>query len=149
MSVMRTARNAGKLDHFFQPDTNGSGSGSWHEISSLPLTDPKVSSIESSIRDLDQWEFEWVAAHQDRAAAEYVTYGDLSDEYRPYASEPDEDGSWEDDWDTEFLIHCCGEDRPLRKRGFRVEVTPSAGNDFVSVRDYVSSKSNLNRSTLL
>ncbi|KJZ73025.1 hypothetical protein HIM_07597 [Hirsutella minnesotensis 3608] len=141
MSVMRIARNSAEVDPFFQPDTSGSGSGTWHEISSLPITNRKVSSIQASIRDIDQWEFDWVEAHQEHATAEYVTYGDLSDEDRPFASEPDEDGNWEADSDTEFLIRCCGEDRPLRKTGFTLEVTPSTGNDFISIRDYLSGKS--------
>lgn len=146
ISVMRTARSVGELDPFFRPDTSGSGSGSgtWHEISSLPLTDPKVSSVEASLRDLDQWESDWLAWHRDHTTpefnAEYVTYGDLSDEDRPYANEPDEDGSWEEDSDTEFLIRCCGDDRPLRKRGLKIKVTPSTGNKFVTVHDYVSGK---------
>ncbi|KAL6822866.1 hypothetical protein J3E69DRAFT_382000 [Trichoderma sp. SZMC 28015] len=141
ISVMRTARSVGEFDPFFTPDTNGSGSGTWHEISSLPLTDPKVSSAEASLRDLDQWESDWLAWHRDHTApefnVEYTTYGDLSDEDRPYANEPKEDGGWEEDSDTEFLIRCCGDDRPLRKRGLKIKVTPSAGNNFVTVHDYV------------
>lgn len=58
---------------------------------------------------------------------EYITYGDLSDEDRPYANEPVENGSWEEDSSTEFLIRCCENDRPLRKRGLKIKVTPSAG----------------------
>ncbi|KAK3934510.1 hypothetical protein QBC46DRAFT_368162 [Diplogelasinospora grovesii] len=131
------------LEPYFQPDTGGSGSGTWHEISQLPLTEPKVSSVEASVYDLDQWEFDWMAWHRDHAGAEfdpeYVTYGDLSDEDRPYANDPKEDGSWEEDSEKEFLVKCCGEDRPLRKRGVKLVVTPSAGsNPFVTVQDYVS-----------
>ncbi|TFB05930.1 hypothetical protein CCMA1212_001368 [Trichoderma ghanense] len=143
ISVMKTARSVDELGPLFRPDTNGSGSdGTWHEISSLPVTDPKVSSVEASVRDLDQWESDWLAWHRDHTAPEfkpeYVTYGDLSDEDRPYADEPKEDGSWEEDSDTEFLMRCCGDDRPLRKKGRKIRVTPSVGNDFVTVRDYVS-----------
>ncbi|KAM6484615.1 hypothetical protein HDV62DRAFT_404403 [Trichoderma sp. SZMC 28011] len=142
ISVMRTARSVDELDSLLRPDTSGSGSGIWHEISSLSLTDPKVSSVEASLRDLDQWESDWLAWHKDHTApefnAEYITYGDLSDEDRPYANEPNEDGNWEEDSDTEFLIRCCGDDRPLRKRGLKIKVTPSAGNSFVTVHDYVS-----------
>ncbi|ODA82689.1 hypothetical protein RJ55_01197 [Drechmeria coniospora] len=132
ISVMKSRR--GGLDErepFCQPD------GTWHDIASLPLTEPKVSSIEASIRDLDQWESDWVAWHENHETAEFVTYGDLDDEDRPYASEQNEDGSWEDDSDTEFLIRCCGQDRPLRTRGQKLQVTPSAGKDFVSIHDYV------------
>lgn len=51
---MRTSRSVGELDPFLRLDTSSSGSGAWHEISSLPLTDPKVSSFEA-LRNLDQW----------------------------------------------------------------------------------------------
>lgn len=141
ISVMKSRR--GGLDErepFCRPD------GTWHEIASLPVTEPKVSSIEVSIRDLDQWESDWVAwheNHENHEAAEYVTYGDLDDEDRPYAYEQHEDGSWEDDSDTEFLIRCCGQDRPLRTRGQRLQVTPSAGKDFVSIHDYVCGMSSI------
>ncbi|KAH0499711.1 hypothetical protein TgHK011_006886 [Trichoderma gracile] len=143
MSVMKTVRSVGELDPFFSPDASGgTGSGTWHEVSSLPVTEPKVSSVEASVRDLDQWESDWLAWHRDHSApefhAEYIAYRDLRDEDRPYADEPKEDGSWEKDSDTEFLIRCCGDDRPLRKRGLKIKVIPSAGNDFVTVRDYVS-----------
>lgn len=145
ISVMKTSRSVGELNPFFRLDTSGSGSGTWHEISSLPLTDPKVSSVEASLRDLDRWESDWLAWHGGHTAsefnAEYIAYGDLSDEDRPYANEPNEDGNWEEDSDTEFLIRCCESDRPLRKRGLKVKVTPSAGNNFVTVHDYVSGKS--------
>lgn len=54
------------------------------------------------------------------------TYGDLSDEDRPYADEAKEDGSWEE--------------RPLGKRGVKLVVTPSVGNEYITVLDYVSGK---------
>ncbi|OIW23548.1 hypothetical protein CONLIGDRAFT_719174 [Coniochaeta ligniaria NRRL 30616] len=142
ISVMKTPRSPHDLEPFFQPDTGGSGTGTWHEIAHLPLTEPKVASIEASVSDLDQWEDDWFEWHRDHAAPEFdqefVTYGDLSDEDRPWAEDGDEDGNWEADSDTEFLIRCCGEDRPLRKSGLKLVVTPSAGNDFVTVHDYVS-----------
>ena len=145
ISVMRTSRYDGQLDPFYQHGQGDSSSGTWHEIASLPLTEPKVSSIEATLRDLDQWESDWVAWHGEHSAPEfnpeYVMYGDLSDEDRPYGNEPNEDGSWEVDSDTEFLVRCCGQDRPLRKRGLKIEVTSSTGNSFVTVRDYVSGKS--------
>ncbi|KAL7966030.1 hypothetical protein HDV63DRAFT_408036 [Trichoderma sp. SZMC 28014] len=135
ISVMRTPRSVDELDPLFRPDTGGSGSGVWHEISSLLLTVPKVTSAEASIRDLDQW----IHTASD-FNAEYITYGDLSDEDRPYENEPNEDSSWEEDSDTEFLIRCCENDRPLRNRGLKIKITSSAGNNFVTVRDYVSGR---------
>jgi hypothetical protein len=71
---------------------------------------------------------------------EYVTYGDLNNDERPFAQEPErQDGtwSWDEPSDTEILVRCCGEDRPLGKRGLTLDVRPSPGNDFVTVKDYV------------
>ncbi|KAI1850159.1 hypothetical protein JX266_004538 [Neoarthrinium moseri] len=142
ISVMRTVHSANELKPFFQPAAEDMASGTWHEIAHLPLTEPKVSSIDASIHDFHQWEVDWVRRHSEHTGLEcnpeWVTYGDLNDEDRPYANEPKEDGSWEEDSDTEFLLRCCGEDRPMRKRELKLTVTPSAGNDFVTVHDYVS-----------
>lgn len=144
LSVMKTPRSADDLEPYFQQTLEG---GIWHEVAQQPLTKPKVSSVEASVYDLEQWEFDWVAWHGhhegEPANPEYVTYGDLSDEDRPYAKEPKEDGSWEEDSDTEFLVRCCEQDRPLRKRGQKLVVTPAAGSDFVTVHDYVSGESSL------
>ncbi|KAL2283091.1 hypothetical protein FJTKL_10196 [Diaporthe vaccinii] len=111
LSVMKTPRSADDLEPYFQQTPGG---GICHEIAQLPMTKPKVLSIEVSIYDLEH------------------------DEDRPYAAEAKEDGSWEDSSDTEFLIRCCGEDRPLRKRGQKLVVTPAASGYFVTVHDYVS-----------
>lgn len=109
---MTTERGAlNPREPFCQPN------GTWHAITSMPATEPKVSSIEISIRDLDEWEGEWVVSHQKHPEAEFITYGDLDGEDRSYATEQYEDGSWESDLDTEFLIRCCGQDRPLRTGG--------------------------------
>jgi hypothetical protein len=144
ISVMKTLRSPDSLEPYFQPDAGGSGSGSgtWHEISQLPLTEPKVSSVEASVSDLDHWEQMWLEQHREHSDAEYVTYGDLSDDDRPYPSEMKEEGGWESDSDTEFLVRCCGEDRPLRKAA-KLVITPAAGNHFVTVQNYVSGKSGL------
>lgn len=77
----------------------------------------------------------------DEFEQEYLTYGDLDDKDRPYADDAKEDDSWEEDSDTEFLSRCCGEARPLHKRGMVLIVTPTAGKDFVTVHDYVSGES--------
>ena len=161
ISVMKDKKGAkDDLEPFFNPDT-----GTWHEISQLPLTEPKVSSLEVSVFDLEgrRWEFDWAEWHEHHGATyestsaeyhkrhggdapapirgqqEWVTYGDLDDDVRPYAKEQKEDGSWEEDSDTEFLIKCCGEDRPLRKGGLKLVVT-AGSEDFVTVRDFVSGK---------
>lgn len=143
LSVMRTPRSADDLEPYLQQNPGGAGAGVWHEVAQLPLTEPKVSSAEASAHDLEQWELNWVAWHGHHevggpAGPEYVTYGDLSDEDRPYATEPKVDGSWEEDPGTEFLVRCCGQDRPLGKRGQKLVVAPAAGGHFVTVHDYVS-----------
>lgn len=147
---MKTPRGADDLEPFFQETNEG---GVWHEIAQLPLTEPKVSSLEASVYELEQWEYDWAAWHGPwhgireggLVDPEYVTYGELSDEDRPYAKEAREDGSWEEDEDAEFLVRCCGEDRPLGKRGQRLVVRPAEGGEFVTVRDYVSGKWNVLR----
>ncbi|CAG8953946.1 hypothetical protein HYFRA_00010907 [Hymenoscyphus fraxineus] len=116
-----------------------SGGGLWHEIAQLPLTTRKVSSIVVTVRTLGSrlqamWE-EWHEDHVDQEQ-EFVTYGDLSDEDRPYRDGAG-DGKWEEDSDAEFLIKCCGEDRPMVKNTNLV-ATPSAGRHFVTIHDYIS-----------
>lgn len=145
---MKMPRSANDLKPYFQQPP--SGGGIWHEIAQVPLTEPKVSSVEVSVYDLEQWESHWVAWHGhhegEPANPEYVTCGELSDDDRPYAKEQKEDGSWEEDSDTEFLVRCCGQDRPLRKRGRKLMITPATGCHFVTVHDYVSGESSFDKS---
>lgn len=146
ISVMKTPRSPDSLEPYFLPDTTGSGSGSgtWHELSQLPLTEPKISSVEVSVDYLKHWQDTWLEHHREHTGgnAEYVLYGDMSDDDRPYPTEMKEDGGWESDSETEFLMRCCDDDRPLKKNA-KLLVKPSAGNDFVTVHDYVSGKSGL------
>ncbi|KAE9375504.1 hypothetical protein N431DRAFT_403125 [Stipitochalara longipes BDJ] len=139
ISVMKTPRSPDSLDPYFQPDAvgSGSGSGTWHEISQLPVTDPKVSSVEVSVYDLESWRNRWLEQHREHIEGEYVTYGDLNDDERPYPSEMKEEGGWESDSDTPYLVRCCGEDRPHNEVA-RLVITPSTDNHFVTVQDYVS-----------
>ncbi|KUJ18862.1 uncharacterized protein LY89DRAFT_717382 [Mollisia scopiformis] len=134
ISVMTTPRTPNSLKPYFQPEAGGSGSGTWHQIARLPITEPKVSSIEISVSDLESWRNSWLEQHKEHPEGEYVTYGDLSDDERPY---PSEEGGWESDSDTPYLVRCCGEDRPPNETA-KLVVTPSAGNHFVTVQDYVS-----------
>ncbi|KFY06764.1 hypothetical protein V492_07764 [Pseudogymnoascus sp. VKM F-4246] len=137
ISVMRTSSSPDSLESYFQPDTEGNSGGKWHEISQLPLTEPKVSSVQVSVYHLDEWEDTWLEHHRGHIEAEYVRYGDMSDDDRPYPSEMNEDGGWDSDSDTEYLVGCCGEDRPT-KNAAKLVVKPSVGNDYVTVHDYVS-----------
>lgn len=53
LSVMKTPRSADDLEPYFQQTLDG---GIWHKIAQLPMTKPKVSSVEVSVYDLEQWE---------------------------------------------------------------------------------------------
>ncbi|KAM3501682.1 hypothetical protein MY11210_009308, partial [Beauveria gryllotalpidicola] len=112
--------------------------GTWHEIAFLPVQQPPVSSIVASLEFLNDWEHDWVEHHQHHEGAEFVTYGELSDEDRPYAREMKEDGSWEEDSDTEFLNKCCGRGRPMYWRDLKLYVAASPDRGFVTIKDYVS-----------
>jgi hypothetical protein len=134
-------KNTGDAEPFFNPET-----GEWHEIASHSITSEKVSAIEASVYNLEAWSTVWGDYHMEHAnpenpQCEYVTYGDLSDDERPFAENPMREdwtwNGWEEDSDTEFLSRCCGQDRPIGKVGRTLEVRPSEGNDFVSIKDYV------------
>lgn len=135
-------RNTGTPGPLFSPET-----GEWHEIASQSITNTKISYLEASLSNLDSWDRDWERKHMEHAdpandECEFVTYGDLSNDVRPFAEELRErqDGtwnSWDEPSDTEILVRCCGENRPLGKRGLALEVRPSPGNDFVTVKDYV------------
>ncbi|EGX93125.1 hypothetical protein CCM_04497 [Cordyceps militaris CM01] len=131
LSVMATARGAlDEMEPLQRQD------GSWHEIATLSLTEPKVSSVNASVFILNQYEADWVVMHEYHETAEYVTYGDLDDETRPFG-EQQEDGTWEADADTEYLARCCGQDRPVRKKDLKVQVKATS-NKFLTIQDYVS-----------
>ncbi|KAG9948855.1 hypothetical protein KCU85_g4771, partial [Aureobasidium melanogenum] len=133
-------QNTGTSQPSFDSET-----GEWHEIASQSITDTKVSYIEASLLNLDNWDYRWERLHMEHAdpayeGCEFVTYGDLDNDIRPFAKNPErEDGtwSWDERSDTEILVHCCGEDRPLGKEGLTLGVRPSPGNDYVTVKDYV------------
>ncbi|KAK1778529.1 hypothetical protein QBC45DRAFT_376655 [Copromyces sp. CBS 386.78] len=159
ISVMKDEKGAkDDLEPFFNPDT-----GTWHEISQLPFTKPKTSSLEVSVLDLEgpQWELDWAEWHDHHGATyessyadwhkrhggdarapicgqqEWIKYGDLNDDVRCKWDLQKKDGSWTEDSGEEFLIKCCGEDRPLRNPDPKLVVTASS-EDFVTVRDFVS-----------
>ncbi|KAH9222173.1 hypothetical protein DL95DRAFT_421032 [Leptodontidium sp. 2 PMI_412] len=103
--LMKTALTPDSLEPLFQPDPSGGSSGTWHEICQLALTEPKVSSVRAS--------------HREHPWAEHVTYGEMSDADRPFASEMHED------------------ERPVNK-DVKLEVKPAEGCQFVTIRDFVS-----------
>ncbi len=133
ISVMKTFRNGRDgLEPFQNTD------GTWHEIAFLPVKQPPVSSIVASLEFLKDWEHDWVEHHERHEGAEYVMYGELGDEDRPYSREMKEDGSWEEDSDTEFLNKCCGRGRPMYWRDLTLYVAASTDKGFVTIKDYVS-----------
>lgn len=96
--------------------------------------------------ELNLWEERWLEQHEwhTGSGAEYVTYGDLSNDKRLYLKEMKEDSSWESDSDTEYLVGCCNKDRsPNRENIATLAVKPSTGNSFVTVHNYLSGKSGL------
>ncbi|KAH7631478.1 hypothetical protein B0T09DRAFT_302981 [Sordaria sp. MPI-SDFR-AT-0083] len=118
ISIMKNEKGAkDDLEPFFNPDT-----GTWHEISQLPLTEPKTSSFEVSVFDLEgrRWERDW-------------------DEWHKYHQDSQRYESTEDSG-AEVLIKCCGEDRPFRKPlPVDVKLVVTAGSEgFITVRDFVS-----------
>lgn len=133
-------RDTGTPEPLFNPKN-----GEWHEIASKSITNAKVSSLGASLLNLDSWDRNWERKHMEHADSaysecEFVTHGDLNNDVRPFAEEPERrDGtwSWDEPSDTEILVRCCGEDRPLGKIGLTLEVHPLPGNDFVTVKDYV------------
>lgn len=138
VSVMKS--RTGGLDErepFVKPD------GTLHEIASLPLTTRKVSSVDATIPLLDQWESDWAAYHKYHTEGKWVSYRDLDDNIRPYPTEMNEDGSWDDNLDTQFLIRCCGQDRPSNKHGQRLRIIPLEGNNFITIYDFISSTYNI------
>lgn len=126
--VMKTARGAhDEMEPFRHAD------GAWHEIALLPLTEPKISSIDVTLPMLDEYEGQWVNQHQELCQ---------DGEYIPLEEREEVgDDVWGEDSESEFLVRCCGEDRPRDKRDQKVTVLPSDGRDFVTVHDYLSSTS--------
>lgn len=137
VSVMKTALTPESLEPLFQPDPSEGSSGTWHEICQHALTEPKVSSVRASVYHLEQYHEDWMGWHREHPWAEYVTHGEMSDADRPFASAMREDGSWEEDSDTEWMVACCGEERPLNK-DVKLEIKPAEGCQYVTIRDYVS-----------
>lgn len=136
-------QNVGDPEPLFNTET-----GEWHEIATQSITDKKISFVEASLENLNEYDDYWMEFHMEHAEhgdgnCESVAYGDLSDDLRGgVPDEEREEGSWRRDETSnkEILIRCCDEDRPLDKTNLSVEVRPSPGNDFITVRDYVGSE---------
>ncbi|ORY10360.1 hypothetical protein BCR34DRAFT_602198 [Clohesyomyces aquaticus] len=103
----------------------------WSPISQSPLTEPKISSITVHVRQLDDWEENWLDIHQGHASpgphfegSGAFRFGELSD----YNSDSDEEG-------PDNLLRCCGIDR-LRKK--KQSLLVKATGEFLTIHDFVS-----------
>ncbi len=132
LSVMKTRHGA-----LQEMEPLRRGDGRWHEVTSIPLTEPKVSSINAFIPMLDEYEGNWVAWHEHHEAAEYVINWNLDDDTQPYG-EQREDFTSETDSAVGYIVRCCGQDRPEYKDGLTVQVKPSTSEEFVTIYDCVS-----------
>ncbi|KAL0934082.1 uncharacterized protein CTRU02_210881 [Colletotrichum truncatum] len=113
--------------------------GTYHPVSALPISEPKVSSITVNVPELEDWEENWLNLHEQHSepdapdAFPEAQWGKLS------GSHGDED---EDEDDEPQLLRCCKQDRP-RSKNAKLTIKPSKpwdGQDsgFVTVHDYVS-----------
>jgi hypothetical protein len=112
ISILQDAKNAFSLQEPYSID---------HPINQLPATHPPVSSMTISIDMLEQYQSDWIEAHQPHADPE-----DFEDQNDPMCPKLDSDGCVE---------RCCGQDRP--GPGPRLELVAKDG-EFVSIGLYVS-----------
>jgi hypothetical protein len=92
-----------------------------HPINKRPATHPPVSSMTISVDILDQYQSDWIEAHQPHADPE-----DFEDQNDPMCPRFDSDGC---------VNRCCGQDRP--GTGPRLELVAKEGQ-FVSIGHYVN-----------
>ncbi|KFY11182.1 hypothetical protein V492_04604 [Pseudogymnoascus sp. VKM F-4246] len=74
---------------YFQQTSDGSGT--WHAVSKMPLTEPKIPSITVSDYDLDLWKNFWLEEHEQHSepSARYRRLPDLGLEDREREEEED------------------------------------------------------------
>ncbi|USP77806.1 hypothetical protein yc1106_05080 [Curvularia clavata] len=88
----------------------------FHQISTSPATEPPVSSITVRLMELEDWESDWVDAHE------------------PHAQHDSGDAQWSTEPRTK-LMRCCGQRRPYPPAPLLVQ---SAEGGFVTVHDFVT-----------
>ncbi|KFY37689.1 hypothetical protein V494_04651 [Pseudogymnoascus sp. VKM F-4513 (FW-928)] len=94
ISVMKESGDYDSPEPYFQ---QSDGSGTWHAVSKMPLTEPKISSITVSDYDLDLWEDFWLEEHEQHSepggeaepSARYKRLPDLGLEDREREEEED------------------------------------------------------------
>ena len=92
------------------------GHAIFHQISTSPATDPPVSSITVQLMELEDWESDWVDAHE------------------PHAQHNSGDAQWSTE-PRRRLMRCCGQDRPHPPAPLSVQSTE---REFVTVHDFVT-----------
>ena len=145
------------LDVYFDPDEVPEPyclgkESKWHAISQLPLTEPKVSSLQLCVDPLDDWDYHWMEKHDQHLDPDEKRAGHVPDDEVLYGPLPrevaEEDGEVDPGEEREVhpgdehLLLCCGQKRPLGKEVKGVAVKPAAGEGsgpgFVTIHDFVS-----------
>lgn len=112
--------------------------GTLAPISQAPLTEPKISSVNVHVQQLEDWEDAWLDYHRDHGEPgphnegneENILFGKMDD------YDPDSDEEADPEYGT-HLLRCCGADRPRRKNA-SLTVSGTGGEaGFVTVHDYV------------
>ncbi|KAH7251140.1 hypothetical protein BKA59DRAFT_524143 [Fusarium tricinctum] len=90
---------------------------SWHSVSSLPLTNPMISSINVCCSELEEWPENWASLVHQHANPDMETciFGEVDGRRK--------------------LINCCGEDRPKHHEPLLVTVSSQL---YVTIHDYVT-----------
>ncbi|KAF1842322.1 uncharacterized protein K460DRAFT_409737 [Cucurbitaria berberidis CBS 394.84] len=105
----------------------------WSPVSQSALTEPKISSVNVCVEQLQEWETQWLEFHFDHTEA--GDHNEGNDEVR-YGMLPDFDPETDEDEEShEHLLRCCGGERP---RGKAVSLLVKATGEFLTIHDYVS-----------
>ena len=134
ISVLKDSHSPESLVEPYFLQQTADGGGTWHPVSQLPVSEPKVSSITVQVSELEMWEGEWMASYRKETDPD-VSYGPGSGVR--YGALDDYDPDWDSDRSV-HLLECCGQPRPRKKRS-KITVKPAAsGSGFVTVHDYLS-----------
>jgi hypothetical protein len=131
IQVMEDFWNPDSLELYFRESVDGS---SWHPISELPLTDPKLSSVKVRVYELNEWETS--GSRRIMATSTSIPISVIS------GATSSRSGYFQRDTGEGMkkvrTTMCCGTRRPLGKAA-ELEVKPTvSGKEFVTVHDYVS-----------
>ncbi|KAK4031243.1 hypothetical protein C8A01DRAFT_51600 [Parachaetomium inaequale] len=119
--------------------------GTYHPVSALPISEPKVSSITVRVSELANWEEFWLNLHEEHSEPDApdgafpdAKWGKLS----VCGGDEDDEDEDEVEVDEPQVLRCCKQDRP-RGKNAKLTIRPSKAWDgrdggFVTVHDYVS-----------